>query len=384
MAYNVLKGVVEGSVDQHADQEIDGVKIFKNTVSAARFYDTDAQSPCATENNVAIEKLLSDNEYGVLTYHGNKIAKSNHNLRFDGKVLMTDKAVIKSLSGSGAGLKDVPAQHLSGKVAASSIEYGLGLEDKRGNLKVKISNGIMCDQDGVAIDIGSNSGLDFKNKKLVVNPDNCLNIQEGGQNISDADLLLLYDSSRGQLRHSTLKNLYDGYVNLKAPHAAGNRNCIQFKGTKTFEASQDFTYEPTAKTLSVKGTTKTLNLQVSQNLESNNKLLMNGAVFKSIKMIEDKNYIVQDTDNTLLFNTSKNNIVATLPAAKENSGRVLIIKKVCHETDKYKISNTHSLKIKSDEELIDFSNELILKSNYSVRTVQSDGNKWWIINKSGS
>ena len=29
MAYNVLKGVIEGSVDQYADQEIDGIKIFK-------------------------------------------------------------------------------------------------------------------------------------------------------------------------------------------------------------------------------------------------------------------------------------------------------------------------------------------------------------------
>ena len=48
MAYNVLKGKVEGSVDQHADQEIEGVKVFKNTISASIFYDTDAQSPCAT------------------------------------------------------------------------------------------------------------------------------------------------------------------------------------------------------------------------------------------------------------------------------------------------------------------------------------------------
>lgn len=37
MAYNVLKGIVEGSVDQHADQEIGGVKVFKNTVSASVF-----------------------------------------------------------------------------------------------------------------------------------------------------------------------------------------------------------------------------------------------------------------------------------------------------------------------------------------------------------
>ena len=37
MAYNVLKGAVEGSVDQHADQEIDGVKVFKSTISASVF-----------------------------------------------------------------------------------------------------------------------------------------------------------------------------------------------------------------------------------------------------------------------------------------------------------------------------------------------------------
>ena len=32
MAYNILKGTVDGSVDQHADQEIGGVKVFKNTI----------------------------------------------------------------------------------------------------------------------------------------------------------------------------------------------------------------------------------------------------------------------------------------------------------------------------------------------------------------
>ena len=57
MAYNVLKGKVEGSVDQHEDQEIGGVKVFKNTVSASVFWDTDAQSPCATMKDVAITKI---------------------------------------------------------------------------------------------------------------------------------------------------------------------------------------------------------------------------------------------------------------------------------------------------------------------------------------
>jgi hypothetical protein len=50
MAYNMLKGAVEGSVDQYGDQEIDGIKVFKSTISASVFYDTDAQSPCAVKH----------------------------------------------------------------------------------------------------------------------------------------------------------------------------------------------------------------------------------------------------------------------------------------------------------------------------------------------
>ena len=66
MAYNILKGTVEGSVDQHADQEIGGVKIFKNTVSASVFYDTDSQSPCATLKDVAITDIKGAAKNSVL------------------------------------------------------------------------------------------------------------------------------------------------------------------------------------------------------------------------------------------------------------------------------------------------------------------------------
>ena len=57
MAYNVLKGLVEGSVDQYGDQQIEGVKVFKSTISASVFYDTDAESPCATLKDVGIKKV---------------------------------------------------------------------------------------------------------------------------------------------------------------------------------------------------------------------------------------------------------------------------------------------------------------------------------------
>ena len=83
MAYNLFKGVVEGSVDQYGDQEIDGVKIFKNTISASVFYDTDAQSPCATIKNVAIEKIKAGAPNALLIYGGQKNAYTDHGLRFD-------------------------------------------------------------------------------------------------------------------------------------------------------------------------------------------------------------------------------------------------------------------------------------------------------------
>ena len=83
MAYNLFKGTVEGSVDQHGDQEISGIKIFKSTISASVFYDTDAQSPCATENNVALITIEQETQGGILVYKGDKVARTNRYLRLD-------------------------------------------------------------------------------------------------------------------------------------------------------------------------------------------------------------------------------------------------------------------------------------------------------------
>ena len=76
MAYNVLKGKVDGSVDQYADQEIDGVKRFKNTLSASGFYDTKVESYCATLKDVPLRQLKSRSKYGILTYQGNSSVKA--------------------------------------------------------------------------------------------------------------------------------------------------------------------------------------------------------------------------------------------------------------------------------------------------------------------
>jgi uncharacterized protein YqjF (DUF2071 family) len=73
-----------------------------------------------------------------------------------------------------------------------------------------------------------------------------------------------------------------------------------------------------------------------------------------------------------------------MPIAKENYGRVITIKIIVAEDQKYRIRGAHSAKIITNGELVDFTKEIDLNSNYSSRTLQSDGTKWWIINANGS
>jgi hypothetical protein len=385
MAYNVLKGAVEGSVDQHADQEIDGVKVFKNTVSAATFYDTDAQSPCATENNVALNRLSRETPRGILVYEGDKVARTNRDLTLDeNNILRARHAVIGTLTGSGAGLTDLRATKLIGKVRAESIEYGRGLESYRDELKVKGAEGIKVDKEGVSVDLYPNSGLGYIHDKLTIKAKNALSITHQGQNASDDDLVLIHDTDRGEVRHSTLKNLYENYINFKIPHPQGPKYALQYKGQREFEGTPDLMFDPRSSTLDVEGSVNTLKLKVASHLESNGELRANGALYKGIKVVTDAQYDFKDTDNTVLFSPTKHKIVATLPPAKESAGRVITVKQICGSDDRYKISKAYGVTIRTEGEMIDFSREVAMKSNYSVRTFHCDGDNWWIINRSGS
>ena len=384
MAYNVLKGNVEGSVDQHADQEIDGIKVFKNTISASVFYDTDAQSPCATENNVAIKKITGSPKGGVITYIGDKEARAHFNLTFDGKTLVTDCASFKNIAGDASGLHNIPSEKLIGKINGERIECGNGIESHNGALRIKKSDGIVATNDGLALELSPNGALTFKNGKVLVDPSSTLSITTAGQNISDNDTMLLYDASRGDLRHTTFENLYSGYINIKAPKAAGSVNAVQFKGTKSFSASDNFTYDSSNSTLNIKGTTKSTSVEAASHLKSNGTTEINGALYKAIKTISESEYNIQDTDNTILIDISKQDVLVVLPLAKENYGRVINIKVIVQEDQKYKIRSSRVAKIKTSGELIDFTKEIVLKSNYSSRTLHSDGTKWWVTNANGS
>ena len=230
----------------------------------------------------------------------------------------------------------------------------------------------------------SNGGLGFKNKKLTLNVENTLDVTDKGQNISDNDLLVLQDITRGGVRCSTFKNLYEGYLTFKVPHPDGPKHSLQFKGAKEFEGSANLIFEPANHTLSVKGKVKALDIECSRTLQTNGDLEIYGGFYKNINIVSAKRYTFKETDNTVLFDTSENTVTAILPSAADNLGRILTIKKICREEDKYKIRGNYLLKIKTEGELMDFSSEITIKSTYSIRAFHSDGTKWWIINRSGS
>jgi len=384
MAYNVLKGTVEGSVDQHGDQEIGGVKVFKNTISASIFYDTDAQSPCATLKDVAIQSINEGKKASIITYEGDSKGKAHYNLTFDGKALKGTTANFDNFIGGASGLIEIPAGELTGLMSADIVKHGSSLYSDRGALEINKSDGIKITDSGVSLDLAPNGALKFENGKVKVQIDNTLDVSVSGQNISDNDTILMYDVSRGDLRHTTFKNMYDGFINLKIPHPAGTVNSVQFKGRKGLSASDNLTFDNSSNTLTIKGNSKTLCAEISQEFISNGKTEINGSLYKSIKTVSDFDYEVQDNDSTILVDITSNSSTIMLPNAKNNCGRVISIKGIIGEQQKYRIRSNNSVKIITNGELIDFTQQIILKSNYSSRTFHSDGNKWWIINANGS
>ena len=271
-----------------------------------------------------------------------------------------------------------------GNINADRIDCGNGVESHAGSLRIKKSDGVKATVDGLTLDVSPNGALSFKNGKVLVDPLNTLDVTTSGQNISDSDTLLIYDASRGDLRHTTFKNLYDGYISIKIPRAAGSINALQFKGNKNFDASDNLTYDNNNSVLNIKGKTKSLFIEASNSLKSNGVTEINGALYKSIKTISDSEYHIQDTDNTILLDVSKNKVTAVLPPAKENYGRVIIIKIIVSDEQKYRIRGPSTAKITTEGELIDFTKEIHLKFSYSSRTLHSDGVKWWVTNANGS
>ena len=375
MAYNVLKGIVEGSVDQYGDQEIDGVKVFKSTISASVFYDTDAQSPCATLKDVVINELEGGMKNALFTYQGKGKAKSEHNLTFNGELLSTKKIRAERFIGGAQQLTQIPSDQFSDPIPARFLKLGPGLHNVRNNLQVKAKQGLETDEAGLKVALAPKRGLSFVNRELALDPQNTPTITEGAQNLTDKDLLMVYDVSRRDVRQTTLANLFSAYINGKVPHAEGTTGCIQLKGKKEFDSSSDLVFDSRDKTLRVQGNTYTETLKVA------GKMACKGAVYQNIKTVTKPVYKVDDADHTVLIDTSDHKITVTLPPACNHEGRVLILKKI--NTLKYKL-NSNVLIVEVEEGEIDFKKSIQLKFTYSTLTLQSDGEKWWIVGRTGS
>jgi len=376
MAYNVLKGSVDGSVDQHGDQEIEGVKIFKSTISASVFYDTDSQSPCATMKDVAITKINKHAKNSILVYDGGTTATGHYNLTFDGQMLETKKIVAEKISGNGSGLTQLPPNKFTGPIEAQFLSLGSGLMNKRGNLHVKTGPGLVTEAGSVTISISPDSGLTFKDKKLNIDPTKVQDIRESGQNLSDVDVLLVADVSSGKTRGTNLQNFYESYIKIKNPQPAGSTTEVQLKGNTGFDATSNLSYNTKTDELNVDGKINTKQIKITGNLKCE------GSVFGNIKKITCEKYEVESHDYTILCDAEKAPISVIVPPACDNVGRIITIKKV--NTDKYNLRSYPVTIISDPTETIDFKESITIKMNYSSCTLQSDGENWWVIGSRGS
>lgn len=375
MAYNVLKGIVEGSVDQYGDQEIDGVKIFKNTVSASVFYDTDAQSPCATMKDVAITNIVGGGEGCLLTLENENTARANYNLTFDGNKLTTKLIYAEQFHGSAENLTKVPTNQFVGKIKGDSISVGGGLCSIRGDLQINAGAGITTDDGELSVKLSNTGGLSLRNSRLTIDPDKTDSIKLGGQNLSDNDLLIVSDTSHNNVAHTTLLNFYEGYIKNKTHLAAGAKGDLQIKDHSGLASTPKLSYDTSSDTLKVDGKINTDVLKVNKALQCE------GAIYANINTIESRIYETQAGDYTLLCDTKQSPVTVMLPPACNNAGRIINVKKA--SSDKYKI-NSYPVILKVSEGTIDLTDEVTIKTNYSSRTVQSDGNAWWIISSKGN
>ncbi len=370
MAYNVLKGTVDGSVDQHGDQEIDGNKIFKNTISASVFYDTDAQSPCATMKDVAIKKINAGGTNGLLVWEKEGTARAHYNLTFDGSVMRTNIVEASRFVGSAETLTNIPSNNFVDKIQASSLELGHGLKNIRGRLQVNPGPGLLIENEKVGVATDTSRGITVTNGKLSLDLETVTNIATNGQNLSDNDSLVVADQSRGIITKTTLNNFYNNYLKIKAPQPHGILNAIQLKDNNGFKSSPNFVYDSGSDTLTVKGTVRTTSVNVAGTISCS------GAIVGNICNVNERLYAVRDEDYTIVCDTNKNPIDVMLPPACDHKGRILNFKKA--NSDKYNL-RTHPVTLKVQEGTIDRHSELIIKNNYAVRCLQSDGSNWWVI-----
>ena len=146
-------------------------------------------------------------------------------------------------------------------------------------------------------------------------------------------------------------------------------------------ASNALVFSPQHKILTLDGTLRSHKIKNTQLAEFSGPVRMQGQVCQAIKAVKGPTYEVQEKDYTLLIDSGRAGSTILLPPAINNEGRILVLKKA--NKDKYKL-NSGPVKVVANGGKIDISEEIMIKMNYSSRTLQSDGENWWLIGSKGS
>lgn len=327
MAYNILKGAVEftgengsleNTVDLVSNQTIAGGKTFsqKLTASAIVLGGLPLSHPSVTaiNNGASHRVVLFDASNPSNTLSGNV------NLSFRYGALTSSY-----FTGSGGGLRNLQATEIAGALAAEQINFGKGLKSDSGELQVSGGIGISVDTTGgVKMSLKALGGLGFDSAKAAVDPTNATDVTTGGQNLADADVLLVQDVTHG-LRKTTLTNLYSNYLSPKIPTAAiqsytnpaANRIVVGTATSTTVNAVAALTFDG-SKLSAVGQISASLGVTGSSIVASDlniagNSYLSGGIRKRYVYSDGASDYSLNGSDRTVIFNKS-GHATASLPA----------------------------------------------------------------------
>ena len=254
MAYNILKGTVEftgdngsleNTVDLASDQTVAGGKTFAQriTASAITLGGSSLSHPSITalNNNASHRVALFDAANPSFALSGNA------NLSFRYATLTSS-----FFSGSGIGLRSLQAQEVINKLSASQINFSNGLVASGYNLAVSSSHGISAGATGVSFNAATAGGLAITSSNGVsVDPTNALDITTSGQSLSDADVFVVHDVSRGKIVKADALDIYN-YIapKLSTPSItsytnSGDNRIITSVNASTVNGEANLTFDGT-------------------------------------------------------------------------------------------------------------------------------------------
>ena len=314
MAYNVLKGNVqfinsdsgsiESMVDDHSNQTIAGIKTFSQIVtasaglSASFFYGDGTNLTGITEPAIVTYDGAATNRVIVGSYNNNVVSGAV-GLSYDGSSLSVTGDVTASANVSASAFQG-DGNSLT-NIGPSSLNLGNGLEDSS----------------GLAVKLGSNSGLGLAAGGLSVDVNNLTSRVDP---LAGTHTFPFYDTST--TRKTTLSDI-STYVadTLTIPSAQGSTTEIQFKNAGDFAASANLTFNSSTNVFTTVTGSFTGDLDVQGNTTLSGTLKVNVDTTGSALITLDKG------ENDAAEIEFKNNGI-TVGEIYSNAGESLFIRSV--------------------------------------------------------